>query len=106
MPQPTVQIRHPELDPDSKLDPARVSSRAYEQLYKDKGWRVVTDDGVTVPTQEEIGSLTGPELDALLPAGHGIRLVDERRQAVVDRFYPQPVPDEPLEPADDPSTGS
>lgn len=104
MAQPTVLMRHPEIDPEGRLDPATASSRAFEKLYRDRGWRIVDNDGRYVPTREEIEAMTGPQLDELLGPDHGIRLVDERRAAVLERYYPSPVEDEPLEPVADPAT--
>lgn len=98
-----VQMRHPDLDPDGTGDPARVSTEAFEQLYQPKGWRIVTDDGVLVPTREEVATLTGGELDTLLGPDHGIRLVEDRRAAVLERFYPAE-PEAPAEPAPDTTT--
>lgn len=104
MSQPTVLVRNPDLDPEGKLDPARVSSRAFEKLYAPKGWRVVSDDGTYLASREDIASMSGPELDEILGADHGIRLVDDRRAAALEKLYPSPVVDEPLEPAAPPST--
>lgn len=64
--QPTVLVRHPELDPDGKLDPARVSTRAFEKLYEPKGWRVVGDDGEYLKGKALKEALVPPVEDAPL----------------------------------------
>lgn len=96
--QPVVQMRHPDLDPEGRFDPARASSRAFEKLYAPKGWRLVTDDGTLVPTREEIADLNGEQLSGLL-GEDAPRKVEDRRAAVLERFYPGEVEDDPLEPA-------
>lgn len=41
-----VEITHPKID----ADPARVTRKAYETVYKDKGWKLASGSTSTAST--------------------------------------------------------
>lgn len=96
----TVYMRHPELDPENKLDPARAGRKAFDRLYAPKGWVEVTGEDLAElgiepppPSVEDILEMRGPQLSALFPEGADVpQGVEDRRTAVLGMLHPDYTP--------------